>query len=137
MVKTARKCLRMSAVNINNEDCSDRDNIYCRNDCMHALEGDTLLWKTQLWGWRAIGEYRETQGNGERVFTSVSDKHANAGVTPSSIYHQGKNKGKISKKELIGELRDLKIIPVYPPSQSGSAPHSRLRAILDPLEKHW
>jgi hypothetical protein len=26
-----------------------------------------------------------------------------------------KNKGKISKKELIEELRDLKIIPVYPP----------------------
>lgn len=73
----------------------------------------------------------------ERVFACVSDKHANAGVTPSSIYHQGKNKGKISKKELIDELRDLKIIPVYPPSQSRSAPHSRLRAILDPLEKHW
>jgi hypothetical protein len=104
---------------------------------MHALEGDTLLCKTQLSGWRTIGEYRETQGNGERVFACVSDKHANAGVTPSSIYHQGKNEGKISKKELIEELRDLKIIPVYPPSQSRSAPHSRLRAILDPLEKHW
>jgi hypothetical protein len=48
-----------------------------------------------------------------------------------------KNKGKISKKELIEELQDLKIIPVYPPSQPRSAPHSRLRAILDPLEKHW
>jgi Family of unknown function (DUF6293) len=47
------------------------------------------------------------------------------------------NKGKISKKELIEELQDLKIIPVYPPSQPRSAPHSRLRAILDPLEKHW
>jgi hypothetical protein len=32
-----------------------------------------------------------------------------------------KNKGKISKKELIEELQDLKIIPVYPPSQSRSA----------------
>jgi hypothetical protein len=42
----------------------------------------------------------------------------------------------MSKKELIEELRDLKIIPVYPRSQSRSAPHSRLRAILDPLEKH-
>jgi hypothetical protein len=31
----------------------------------------------------------------------------------------------------------LKIIPVYPSSQSRSALHSRLRAILDPLEKHW
>jgi hypothetical protein len=46
-------------------------------------------------------------------------------------------KGKISKKELIEELQGLKIIPVYPPSQPRSAPHSRLRAILDPLEKHW
>lgn len=48
-----------------------------------------------------------------------------------------KNKVKISKKDLIEKLQDLKIIPVYPPSQSRSAPHSRLRATLDPLEKHW
>lgn len=47
------------------------------------------------------------------------------------------NKGKISKKELIEELQGLKIIPLYPPSQPRSSPHSRLRAILDPLEKHW
>jgi hypothetical protein len=47
-----------------------------------------------------------------------------------------KNKGKISKKELIGEPQDLEIIPVYPPSHSRSAPYSRLRAILDSLEKY-
>ena len=44
---------------------------------------------------------------------------------------------RISKKELIEELQALKIIPTYLPSQPRSAPHSRLRAILDPLEKHW
>ncbi len=44
---------------------------------------------------------------------------------------------KISKKELIEELQARKIIPIYPPSQPRSAPHSRLRAILDPLEMHW
>lgn len=45
--------------------------------------------------------------------------------------------GNISKKELIKELQELRIIPEYAPSQPRSAPHSRLRAILDPLEKHW
>ena len=46
-------------------------------------------------------------------------------------------KGKMSKKDLIENLQELKIIPLYAPSQPQSAPHSRLRAILDPLEKHW
>ena len=47
--------------------------------------------------------------------------------------------GKMSKKELIEELQSpkVKMIPVYQPSQPKSAPHSRLRAILDPLELHW
>jgi hypothetical protein len=44
---------------------------------------------------------------------------------------------KMSKKALIEELQELKLIPVYPPSQPRSAPHSRLRALLDPLEHHW
>lgn len=44
---------------------------------------------------------------------------------------------RISKKELIEELQAMGIIPVYPPSQPRSAPHSRLRAILSPLETHW
>ena len=48
-----------------------------------------------------------------------------------------KDGDRISKKELIDELQELKIIPVYLPSQPRSAPHSRLRAILDPLEIHW
>ncbi len=52
-----------------------------------------------------------------------------------SIIH-AKN-GKISKKDLIEELQQLKVIPEYPPSSPRSAPHSRLRAILDPLENHW
>lgn len=45
----------------------------------------------------------------------------------------------MSKKELIEELQSPKVrmIPVYPLSQPRSAPHSRLRAILDPLESHW
>ena len=29
------------------------------------------------------------------------------------------------------------MITQFGPSQTKSAPHSRLRAILDPLEKHW
>ncbi len=44
---------------------------------------------------------------------------------------------KMSKKQLIEELQQLKIIPMHEPAQSKSAPHSRLRAILDPLESHW
>ena len=49
----------------------------------------------------------------------------------------GSSSGRMSKKELIEELQQLKIIPVYPPSKSRSAPHSRLRAILDSLELQW
>jgi hypothetical protein len=45
--------------------------------------------------------------------------------------------GKVSKKVLIEELQDLKMIPTYLPSQPRSAPHSRLRALLDPLVYHW
>jgi hypothetical protein len=48
-----------------------------------------------------------------------------------------KGDGKISKKELIEELQRIRLIPVFPPSQPRNAPHSRLRAILDPLEMHW
>jgi len=44
---------------------------------------------------------------------------------------------RITKKELIEELQALKLMPAYQPSQTRSAPHSRLRAILDPLEKEW
>ncbi len=44
---------------------------------------------------------------------------------------------RITKKELIDELQALKLMPDYQPSQTRSAPHSRLRAILDPLEKEW
>jgi hypothetical protein len=43
----------------------------------------------------------------------------------------------IGKKELIEELQELKIIPSFQTSQPRNAPHSRLRAILDPLETHW
>jgi hypothetical protein len=42
--------------------------------------------------------------------------------------------GRTTKKELIEELQTLKMTPTYGPSQPKSAPHSRLRAILDPLE---
>jgi CRISPR locus-related DNA-binding protein len=47
--------------------------------------------------------------------------------------------GKIGKKALIEILqsKDYQMIPQFSPSQTKSAPHSRLRAILDPLEKHW
>lgn len=45
--------------------------------------------------------------------------------------------GKITKKDLIDALQDLKVIPTYLPSQPRSAPHSRLRSLLDPLENHW
>jgi hypothetical protein len=44
---------------------------------------------------------------------------------------------RITKKDLIDELQELKLMPAYQPSQTRSAPHSRLRAILDPLEKEW
>jgi hypothetical protein len=52
-----------------------------------------------------------------------------------SIVH--KSNDRITKKALIEELQGEKMIPVYPPSQPRSAPHSRLRALLDPLENHW
>jgi hypothetical protein len=47
--------------------------------------------------------------------------------------------GRISKKALIDILqsREYQMIPQDNPSQTKSAPHSRLRAILDPLEQHW
>ena len=45
--------------------------------------------------------------------------------------------GRITKKALIDELQALRMIPVYLPSQPRSAPHSRLRALLEPLENHW
>lgn len=45
--------------------------------------------------------------------------------------------GKMSKKNLIEKLQEAKLIPHYQPSQPRSAPHSRLRGILDPLESHW
>jgi hypothetical protein len=62
--------------------------------------------------------------------------------TPESLQVLGfldKAGGKMSKKQLIEELQSpkVKMIPVYLPSQPRSAPHSRLRAILDPLESHW
>jgi hypothetical protein len=50
----------------------------------------------------------------------------------------GKKQGsKISKKELIEELQESGVIPKYGPTQPRNAPHSRLKAILDPLEDHW
>jgi CRISPR locus-related DNA-binding protein len=48
-----------------------------------------------------------------------------------------KNGGMITKKALIEELQEMKLIPVYAPSQPKSAPHSRLRALLDPLVTQW
>lgn len=45
--------------------------------------------------------------------------------------------GKVSKKDLIENLQDAKMMPDFQPSQARSAPHSRLRAILGPLELHW
>lgn len=45
--------------------------------------------------------------------------------------------GKTSKKELIEKLQQIRLIQPSQASQTRSAPHSRLRAILDPLESHW
>lgn len=45
--------------------------------------------------------------------------------------------GKTSKKELIEQLQEVRMIPRFQPSQPRSAPHGRLRAILDPLETQW
>jgi hypothetical protein len=47
--------------------------------------------------------------------------------------------GQISKKTLIEKLQSpgYRLIPQYRRSVTKSAPHSRLRAILDPLEKRW
>ncbi len=44
--------------------------------------------------------------------------------------------GKITKKKLIEELQELGIIPPFGNNQR-SAPHSRLRPILDPLQLNW
>jgi hypothetical protein len=53
------------------------------------------------------------------------------------LYIVDRNGGSVSKKGLIEELQNLRMIPTYLPSQPRSAPHSRLRALLDPLEHHW
>jgi hypothetical protein len=47
--------------------------------------------------------------------------------------------GVLSKKELIGILQagDHPLIPSYAADASKSAPHSRLRAIIEPLESEW
>lgn len=47
--------------------------------------------------------------------------------------------GDISKKSLIEQLQSpaYRMIPQYQPWATKSAPHSRLHAILDPLEKKW
>ncbi len=45
--------------------------------------------------------------------------------------------GKMSKKDLIERLQMVKLMPDLLPSQAKSAPHSRLRAILGPLELQW
>jgi Domain of unknown function (DUF6293)/DUF6293 C-terminal winged helix domain len=47
-----------------------------------------------------------------------------------------KSGGRITKKALIEELQELKLIPTYDDNHR-SAPHSRLRPILDPLESNW
>lgn len=44
--------------------------------------------------------------------------------------------GRIPKKDLIEKLKELNIIPPFLPHQR-SAPHSRLRPILDPLRLDW
>lgn len=44
--------------------------------------------------------------------------------------------GKITKKALIKQLQVLDLIPTYD-DEHRSAPHSRLRPILDPLESNW
>lgn len=47
--------------------------------------------------------------------------------------------GRISKKDLIKTLQseDFRLIPVYGKDVTRSAPHSKLRAILIPLETQW
>jgi hypothetical protein len=51
----------------------------------------------------------------------------------------GEHGGVLSKKELIGILQagDHPLIPSYGADASKSAPHSRLRAIIGPLESEW
>ena len=50
-----------------------------------------------------------------------------------------KGGGSLTKKELIGTLQsgDHPLIPSYGADASKSAPHSRLRAIIKPLEDEW
>jgi hypothetical protein len=62
--------------------------------------------------------------------------------SPESLYVLAiinKSGGRMSKKDLIENLQlpEIGLIPVYLPSQPKNAPHSRLRAILEPLESHW
>lgn len=47
--------------------------------------------------------------------------------------------GRLSKKELIATLQsgEYQLIPSYGQDASKSAPHSKLRALLDPLEDPW
>ena len=45
--------------------------------------------------------------------------------------------GRMSKKQLIDRLEEARLIAPRQASETKSAAHSRLRAILDPLESHW
>lgn len=50
-----------------------------------------------------------------------------------------KNGGTMSKKQLIIALqgKESNMIPIYGKDSSKSAPHSKLRALLEPLETEW
>jgi hypothetical protein len=49
------------------------------------------------------------------------------------------NQGKLSKKDLIKSLQSeaYQLIPLYGEDSSKTAPHSKLRTLLEPLENDW
>lgn len=121
MVKTARKCLRMSGVT------STMKTVLIK---IISIAGMIvcMLWK---------GTPYYAKLNYEDGGPSVSTERRKVMETeflpvyqinmpvPESLQVlstiKEKNKVRISKKDLIEKLQDLKIIPVYPPSQSRSA----------------
>lgn len=66
----------------------------------------------------------------------IAKPSAHSMMVLSIINEEG---GHISKKTLIEKLQSPghRLIPQYTRSVTKSAPHSRLRPILDPLEKRW
>ncbi|AIF82563.1 hypothetical protein NTE_00482 [Candidatus Nitrososphaera evergladensis SR1] len=103
---------------------------------MHALEGDPYYAKLDYedGGPDKGADKRKVTGTDLLPVCQIHMPSAESLLVLSIISKAG---GKMSKKDLIEKLQEVKMIPHYQPSQPRSAPHSRLRAILGPMESNW